>query len=143
MPRSLKGLLVADWESVSSNEKLLTLPPVRSSVQDIFLEYIEFQSLVAKRVQRKHIVRGLVAYFNASLGTALLYPVERSQYNHLLAKHPGKQPAELYGAEHLLRLFGTCPFAFAFFFGPLNQSPSFSLPVSLCLSFLKSRCPSS
>lgn len=36
----------------------------------------------------------------------LLYRQERSQYDVTVEKHPGKSPSEIYGAEHLLRVFG-------------------------------------
>lgn len=49
-------------------------------------------------------IQGLKLYFNHSLGTMLLYRSERNQYQELLSY--GKEWVDLYGAEHLLRLFG-------------------------------------
>lgn len=36
----------------------------------------------------------------------LLYRQERAQHDVTMEKHPGKSASEIYGAEHLLRVFG-------------------------------------
>jgi mortality factor 4-like protein 1 len=45
-------------------------------------------------------------YFTKSLGNSLLYKSEYKQFEELKSEYPDKSPADLYGAEHLLRLFG-------------------------------------
>lgn len=52
------------------------------------------------------MVSGLRDYFNAGLGTLLLYRLERVQYREVLESEKNVQVADVYGAEHLLRLFG-------------------------------------
>lgn len=52
------------------------------------------------------MVSGLQDYFNAGLGTLLLYRLERVQYREVLESEKNVQLADVYGAEHLLRLFG-------------------------------------
>ena len=47
----------------------------------------------------------LAAFFDEALGTLLVYQFERLQYRDVLSS--GARPASVYGAEHLLRLFGT------------------------------------
>jgi mortality factor 4-like protein 1 len=51
-------------------------------------------------------VSGVQLYFIKSLGNSLLYKSEYKQFEELKSEYPDKSPADLYGAEHLLRLFG-------------------------------------
>lgn len=52
------------------------------------------------------VASGIRDYFDRLLGTCLLYDTEREQYDRLVSKHPSVHMSEVYGAEHLLRLFG-------------------------------------
>lgn len=55
----------------------------------------------------EQVVSGLKLYFDKALGNILLYRFERQQYVELMERHPEKKKSEIYGVEHLLRLFGT------------------------------------
>lgn len=50
------------------------------------------------------ILNGLRSYFDKALAVILLYKKERQQYNDAVADNVS--PSTVYGAEHLLRLFG-------------------------------------
>lgn len=52
------------------------------------------------------VIDGIEQYFNKAIGSILLYRFERHQYARAQKKHPKKEMSEIYGAEHLLRLFG-------------------------------------
>ena len=59
----------------------------------------------------EEIADGLRAYFDGALKPALLYREERGQAETVLASsgRDHKAPSEVYGAEHLLRLFVKLP----------------------------------
>lgn len=50
------------------------------------------------------VLKGVQLYFDKVLPAMLLYKNERQQYNDAM-KH-ASSPSKVYGAEHLLRLFG-------------------------------------
>lgn len=57
------------------------------------------------------VIEGLKVYFDQALGTILLYKFERPQYENILSENPDADMSDVYGAEHLLRLFGMCQVA--------------------------------
>lgn len=57
----------------------------------------------------QELIHGIEQFFNRALGKSLLYRLERKQYDDYMGKNPGALPADIYGAEHLLRLFVRLP----------------------------------
>jgi len=52
------------------------------------------------------MLNGIKQYFDKALGNILLYHFERQQYVQAIKDYPDKEMSSIYGAEHLLRLFG-------------------------------------
>lgn len=55
------------------------------------------------------VLSGIKLYFDRALGNILLYRFERQQYLQIKQKFPDKSLCDIYGAEHLLRLFVSFP----------------------------------
>ncbi|KAF8350331.1 MRG-domain-containing protein [Amanita rubescens] len=125
VPEALKMFLVDDWESVTKNNQLVSLP--RSpTVEEILDEYAEYVS--SNKAKLTHlrdpqlvlptIVSGLKCYFDRSLGANLLYRFERQQYADVRKQYitgpkvivgQEKAMSAVYGAEHLLRMIVSLP----------------------------------
>jgi len=54
----------------------------------------------------EEVISGIKVYFDRCLGNILLYRFERQQYVDVRRANEGKEMSDVYGAEHLLRLFG-------------------------------------
>ncbi|OMJ26416.1 Chromatin modification-related protein EAF3 [Smittium culicis] len=115
VPNVLKVKLIDDWEFVTKEKLLVNLPrtPTVSQIIDQYNVYLTENA--EKRKSRKNeeiskeILVGLKHYFDKALGTILLYRFERYQYQEILQLHPESKMSDIYGAEHLLRLFVQLP----------------------------------
>ncbi|KAH8503308.1 hypothetical protein H0E87_014547 [Populus deltoides] len=114
IPSTLKKQLVDDWEFVTQQDKFVKLP--RSpNVDDILTKYLEYMSKKDGMITDSigEILKGIRCYFDKALPVMLLYKKERQQYHDTVKIDVS--PSTIYGAEHLLRLFGmliisTCAF---------------------------------
>ncbi|XP_067932933.1 MAM and LDL-receptor class A domain-containing protein 1-like [Watersipora subatra] len=106
LPEQLKPVLVDDWDLVNRQKMLIQLP-AEKNIDTILNDY--FEAKVSRDKDSRdtilEITKGLRDYFNAMLGTQLLYKFERTQYGELLKEHKGEQLTFIYGSIHLLRLF--------------------------------------
>ncbi|CAN1815117.1 Protein MRG1 [Linum perenne] len=105
IPSTLKKQLVDDWDFVTQQEKLVKLP--RSpTVDDILAKYLEYKSKKEGVMTDStgEVLKGLRCYFDKALPVMLLYKNERQQYQNAVKEDVS--PSTIYGAEHLLRLFG-------------------------------------
>ncbi|KAK9456848.1 MRG-domain-containing protein [Dipodascopsis uninucleata] len=112
VPDILKVQLTDDWENVTKNSQLVKLPrePNAATVlNDFKSHYMKRRLSNAEMEILDEVIQGLTLYFDKSLGSILLYRFERQQYLDILRAYPGQEPHELYGAEHLLRLFVSLP----------------------------------
>mmetsp|Transcript_13636 Transcript_13636/g.18903 ORF Transcript_13636/g.18903 Transcript_13636/m.18903 type:complete len:271 (+) Transcript_13636:33-845(+) len=111
LPGELKKRLIDDWENVNRHNKIMQIP-VKPSVKEILEYYKEAQESKEKDLTlaklTENIVDALKIYFEHSLGTLLLYRVERDDYLQEV-KEKGINPIEVYGVYHLLRLFVKLP----------------------------------
>ena len=109
LPHGMKLKLIEDWERITREKKVVPLP-CKPSLADL-LE--DFQTSKAKRSSHERlygeVCDGLRAWFNQALPTILLYQYERRQHREIKEQHPKTPPADIYGAEHLLRLFVKLP----------------------------------
>ena len=117
-PDTIKAALVDDWENVTKNLMLRTLPAAEP-VTAILGAYYE-QEMPKRRAGSAdadlldEVRQGLEEYFNKCLGRILLYKFERMQYAEVRRwyaepskpEYEGKGAADIYGAEHLARLIG-------------------------------------
>lgn len=124
VPEVLKVLLVDDWEAITKNSQLVSVP--RSpTVVEILQEFKDYVIGLGKNTTLREpelvlptIVSGLQVYFDRSLGANLLYRFERPQYAEIRKQYvtgpkvqvgQEKDMSAIYGAEHLLRMLVSLP----------------------------------
>ena len=117
IPDHIKALLVDDWEYVTKNLSLMPLPHPHP-VTEILTAYLEEEKLRRRAGSVEYdlleeVIAGLREYFDQTLGRILLYRFEREQWFQVRqkmesgeGKFADKKPSDIYGPEHLCRLFG-------------------------------------
>lgn len=117
IPDTLKSILVDDWEKVTKEQKLVPMPaamPVTQFLEDYYrAESANRRPGSADADLLEEVIAGVKEYFNRALGRILLYRFERPQFYDVHkwiesghGEHAGKTLCDMYGCEHLLRLFG-------------------------------------
>lgn len=123
VPDHVKSILVDDWENVTKNLSLVPLPsahPVNEILTTYFDEEKGKRRLGSAEADLlEEVVSGVKEYFEKCLGRILLYRFEREQffevrklYEHGVGEWEGKGAGDVYGAEHLCRLFGKFDLSF-------------------------------
>ncbi|EGW32916.1 uncharacterized protein SPAPADRAFT_54898 [Spathaspora passalidarum NRRL Y-27907] len=131
-PRELKYVLVNDWEYITKDRKLVSLPsdhPVSNILQDY--KTYRTKQLSADQIRiLVEISEGLEVYFNKSLSLILLYKYESLQYLNFLKTdliNQENSQSKVYGVEHLLRLLISFP-------GLIGQTTMDTISVSVLVS---------
>jgi mortality factor 4-like protein 1 len=139
IPDALKSILVDDWEKVTKEQKLVPIP-AQTSVSYFLNQYYEAESAVRRPGSAdadilEEVIAGVKEYFNKSLGRILLYRFERPQFYNVHkdiesghGEHAGKTLADMYGCEHLLRLFGECLAPWKLFLPRRTDKTAVSMP---------------
>ncbi|EGN91673.1 hypothetical protein SERLA73DRAFT_192166 [Serpula lacrymans var. lacrymans S7.3] len=124
VPEILKVLLVDDWEAVTKNNQLVSLPrsPTVLEILQEFKDHVmssdKAHNLREPDVVLPTIISGLQVYFDRSLGANLLYRFERPQYAEIRKQYvtgpkvqmgQEKEMSAIYGAEHFLRMMVSLP----------------------------------
>lgn len=134
MPDKLKYLLVDDWEFVTKDRKIISLP-VEKPISVILKEYAEYKAandtLPEDLNVSNEIQTGILAYFNQAVRLILLYKYERLQYGNLIKENGSDiDLCEYYGMEHLLRLFVSLP-------GLVGQTSMESPSITVMMNHVK------
>ncbi|KAI9884507.1 MAG: hypothetical protein M1823_003722 [Watsoniomyces obsoletus] len=127
VPDNLKSMLVDDWENVTKNLQLVPLPAEKpiTKILDDYLQH-ERDPRTANYIREPYsaecdrlfeFVAGVKDYFNKALGRILLYRFERDQYHQKRLEWQSRIEkfenircaSDVYGAEHLMRLFVILP----------------------------------
>ncbi|RCK55003.1 Chromatin modification-related protein EAF3 [Candida viswanathii] len=114
IPDELKTLLVEDWQNVSKDRKLISLPS-KYTIHQILQDYKSYRTkkLSSNQLSKLlEILNGLEMYFNKSLSLILLYKFENLQYLNFLKEdtiNVENLQSKVYGVEHLSRLIVLLP----------------------------------
>jgi len=105
IPDELKKILANEHHNISALNKVVNLPATKN-INTILEEYIKYK--LEQKIDNDviiEVVDGVKNYFNSAIATKLLINNCERVQNLELIKNSNKKPSEVYGAEHLLRLF--------------------------------------
>jgi mortality factor 4-like protein 1 len=115
IPLPLKRHLVDEWGLITKEPKRLMKLPKKENltVKSIMTAYMNDKrgkkAVGNDTTDVKDILDGFCMYFDLALPRVLLYRWERDQYNRMKEAYPNMRACELYGCEHLLRIYTRLP----------------------------------
>lgn len=106
----IRRQLVDDYSCIVKEGKLLKLPR-KPNVADMLDSWLASRGSVDSSANdaTAEVASGLRAYFDRALPVMLLYKQERKQYEETIPEGSKTSPSEVYGPEHVLRLFTKMP----------------------------------
>ncbi|PKC16136.1 MRG-domain-containing protein [Rhizophagus irregularis] len=140
VPEPLRAILFRDWQNIHTHQLLVPLPR-KPTVTDIIEDYRK-NRMVSKKIENsddgieQEVINGLHFYFNKCVGTRLLYKNERKQYRATRLNYEHLDNSQIFGAEHLLRLFVEFPLLMANTFLSLETINVLKVHLSEFLNFL-------
>jgi len=92
LPAVLKKQLVDDWDWITREKKIVSLPR-KPSVAEILDQFLQSKKKGGQSEKIfNEVIEGIRIYFDKALGTLLLYRFERPQYSDLAKKTRFKTP---------------------------------------------------
>lgn len=106
----IRRQLVDDYSCIVKEGKLLKLPRA-PNVAQILDAWLASRGSVDSSANdaTAEVASGLKAYFDRALPVMLLYKQERAQFEETIPEGSKTSPSEVYGPEHVLRLFTKMP----------------------------------
>ncbi|KAK8795609.1 hypothetical protein WA158_000266 [Blastocystis sp. Blastoise] len=111
LPDFIKRTLTEDWDNIVNKDLRIPLPR-KYTINIIFKDYIDSCSSEEAKKDAEDLCRGLSEYFNECFSRLLFYSVEDSQFKTACKVIKDKDPCDIYGIEHLCRLFSKLPYLF-------------------------------
>jgi len=104
IPEELKYVLISDNNLVCTKKSLFGIP-AKTSIANILSEYSKHaeKNQLDNAMAIGEVMSGVKDLFDATVGSHLLYKLEKTQYNEKV-KDKNLPPSQIYGSAHLLRL---------------------------------------
>lgn len=108
-PNEIKKILQKDCENVKYKKLIIDIPRKSGeTIHDILIHYSTECNAKNDPIKRQ-IINHIRIYFNEALSNVLLYENEREQHDIICIKFNNLAMDQIYGVEHLCRLFIKLP----------------------------------
>jgi len=140
IPMNLKKHLLDEWSLISQQDprRLVKLPrkvTAEMALRD-FVATLDDKLDDEQLDSHRDFYEGVQLYFEKALPTVLLYRHEREQYDEVSKTYSDLVPSQIYGTEHLLRLFVRIPKLMSGVFLPPSETNKVYTKFSQFLKFI-------